>query len=108
MEHIEVTVDNAVVLLEVPVAARQEVLDIAGAQPPLAVRMGDSRIPAVWLAQMVQVGLIGFEDVVNDLGIVVEVGCEEFAEVVHLEQAGPMVGQGEGLEVVVEQLAGAE
>lgn len=75
MEHTEAGADNVVVLLEVLVAAKLVVLDIAGVQPLLSVWMGDSRIPAIWLAQMEQVRLIAFEDAVNDLGIAAEVGC---------------------------------
>lgn len=75
MEHTEAGADNVVVLLEVLVAAKLVVLDIAGVQPLLSVWMGDSRIPAIWSAQMEQVRLIAFEDAVNDLGIAAEVGC---------------------------------
>lgn len=111
MEHTEAGADNVVVLLEVLVAARLVVPDIAGVQPLLSVWMRDSRIPAIWTAQMEQVGLIAFEDAVNDLGIVVEVGCEPLVEVAHLEQEGqavPLVGKEDRLDVVVEQLAGVQ
>jgi hypothetical protein len=111
MEHTEAGVDNSVVPLEVPVAAWLVVLDIAGVQPLLAVPVGDSRIPAAWSAQMELVGLIASGDVVHELGIVVEVGCEALVAVAHWEQEGqavPVVGKEEGLAVVVEQLARAQ
>lgn len=110
MEHTEAGAGNVVVLLEVLVAARLVVLDIAGVQPLLSVWMGDSRIPAIWTAQMEQAGLIAFEDAVNDLGIAGEVGYEPLVEVEHLEQEGqavPLVGKEDRPDVVVEQLAAA-
>lgn len=111
MEHTEAGAGNVAVLLEVLVAARLVVLDIAGVQPLLSVWMGDSRIPAIWSAQMEQVRLIAFEDAVNGLGIAAEVGCEPLVEVAHLEQEGqavPLVGKEDRPDVVVEQLAGAQ
>lgn len=89
MEHTEVGVDNAVVPLEVLVAAWLVVLDIAGVLHLLAVQTGDSRIPVAWLVQMELVGLTASGDAVNevgivvDVGIVVEVGCEASVAVAH-------------------------
>lgn len=100
--------DNAVVVLELSVAAGLVGLDIAGVRRQLAARMGGSRTPVVWLALMEpveQVGLIAPGIVVNDLGTVVEVGFEAEADVARLEQEGqavPVVGKVEGLDVVVE------
>lgn len=111
MEHTEAGVDNAVVLLDVLVAAWLVVLGIAGVQPLLAVQMGDSRFPAAWLAQMELVALVASGDAVNELGILVEVGCEASVVVAHWEQEGQgvlVVEKGGGLDIVVEQLAEAQ
>lgn len=86
MEHTEAGGDNAVVLLDVLVAAWLVVLGIAGVQHLLAVQVGDSRIPAAWLAQMELVALVASGDAVIELGIVVEVGCEPSVVVAHWEQ----------------------
>ena len=111
MEHNEAGVDNAVVPLEVLVAAWLLVLDIAGVLHLLAVQMGDSRIHAAWSAQMELVGLVASGYAVNEVEIVGEVGCEALVAVAHWEdegQAVPVVGKWDWLDVVVEQLAGAQ
>jgi len=111
MEHTEAGVDNDVVPLEVLVAAWLVVLDIAGVLHLLAEQMGDSRIHEAWPAQRELVGLNASGDAVNELGIVVEVGCEPSEAMAHWEQEGQavlVVGKAGGLDVVVEQLSGAQ
>lgn len=111
MEHTEAGVDNDVVPLEVLVAAWLVVLDIAGVLHLLAEQMGDSRIHEAWPAKRELVGLNASGDAVNELGIVVEVGCEPSEAMAHWEREGQavlVVGKGGGLDAVVEQLAEAQ
>lgn len=107
-EHTEVVFDNAVVVLEVPATVGRVELDTAGVWCQLAVLLtGDSRTPVVWLVLMEsveQVGLIAPGNMVNGLGIVMEVGFGVQVEVVHLEQEGqamPVDGKAEGLDAEV-------
>lgn len=114
IEHTEAGFDSAVAVVPVePEAAELVEFGIAGAWPQMAVRMGDNKTPVVQLALMERtelVELMASVDVVYGQGTVV--GFELGVEVAQLGQEGQalllVVGQGQGLGLVVEWLAGEE
>jgi hypothetical protein len=114
IEHTEAGFDSAVAVVPVePEAAELVEFGIAGAWPQMAVQMGDNKTPVVQLALMERtelVELMASVDVVYGQGTVV--GFVLGMEVAQLGQEGQalllVVGQGQGLGLVVEWLAGEE